>query len=464
MSLPVPLIVDDREHGIFRVNREAMTSPVIHELELSRVFGRSWLYVGHDSELAEPGDYRRRTIAGRSIIFVRGADGSVRAFHNTCPHRGAIVCRHGEGSAKTFQCFYHAWTFDNCGRLVGIPGKDAYDGGAFDPDERSLKPVARLEQYRGFWFLSFWPEIEPLYDYLAGAREFLDVLIDQSPSGQMRVVAGSHRYSMRANWKLLCENSIDGYHGMPTHQTYFEYVTDAGGLGSGSKKLFGRGYALGNGHGVVEYWSPWGRPVARWVPQMGEHARHEIEGIRAELERQHGRDRAERISEWNRNLLIYPNTVINDIMAVTVRTFYPVRADFMEIDAWAVAPVEEAGGRLNTRLHNFLEFLGPGGFATPDDVEALESCQIGFDSGGEQFNDVSRGMLRDAQVDDELQIRTFWRQWAAQMEQRQIDDWDDSPSGHRPICPTAASRSLPTAPTGPSSSARICSTTCTSSS
>jgi p-cumate 2,3-dioxygenase alpha subunit len=99
----------------------------------------------------------------------------------------------------------------------------------------------------------------------------------------------------------------------------------------------------------------------------------------------------------------------------------------MEINAWALAPVEESGGRLQTRLHNFLEFLGPGGFATPDDVEALESCQIGFDAGGQAFNDVSRGMLRPAQVEDELQIRAFWRQWAAQLEGRQIDDWDDDP-------------------------------------
>jgi p-cumate 2,3-dioxygenase alpha subunit len=427
MSLPEPLILDDREGGVFRVNRETMTSEAVREQELARVFERSWLYVGHESELAEPGDYRRRVIAGRSIIFVRGSDGEIRAFHNSCPHRGAIVCRHDEGKAKAFQCFYHAWTFDNRGRLTGIPGKDAYEGGGFDQAERSLKPVARLEHYRGLYFVSFWPGICSLYDYLAGAREFLDVMIDQSPSGDMRITPGSHRYSMRANWKLLCENSIDGYHGMPTHQTYFEYVTEAGGLGAGAKKLHGRGYSLGNGHGVVEYWSPWGRPVARWVPQMGEQAKTEIKRIRADLEQRHGPARADRISEWNRNMLIYPNTVINDIMAVTVRTFYPVRADFMEINAWALAPREETGDRLQTRLHNFLEFLGPGGFATPDDVEALESCQIGFNSGGEHFNDVSRGMLREAQVEDELQIRTFWRQYAAQMEGREIDDWDDAP-------------------------------------
>ena len=329
----------------------------------------------------------------------------------------------------------------NLGRLVGIPGKDAYDGGCFDQGERSLKHVPRLEQYRGFWFLSFWPEIQPLDDYLAGAKEFLDVLIDQSPSRQLRVVSGSHKYGMRANWKLLCENSIDGYHGLPTHQTYFEYVTSAGGLGAGGKKLYGRGYSLGNGHAVVEYWSPWGRPVARWVPQMGEQSKAEIEAIRRELDERHGPDRGERIAEWNRNLLIYPNLVINDIMAATVRTFYPVRTDFMEINAWAVAPVEETGARLKTRLHNFLEFLGPGGFATPDDVEALESCQIGFEAGGEQFNDVSRGMLREARMDDELQMRAFWRQWAAQIEGRQIDDWDDAPprvekASDEPTAPT----------------------------
>ena len=135
-ALPDPLIIDDKEQGVFRVNRATMTSEAIRALEMRRVFDRSWLYLGHESELAEAGEYRRRNIAGRSIMFVRSDDGEIRAFHNTCPHRGAIVCRHDEGTAKAFQCFYHAWTFDTRGRLVGIPGKDAYDGGCFDQAER----------------------------------------------------------------------------------------------------------------------------------------------------------------------------------------------------------------------------------------------------------------------------------------------------------------------------------------
>jgi p-cumate 2,3-dioxygenase alpha subunit len=421
------MVIDDKERGVFRVHRASMTSEDILAMERERIFDQCWLYLGHESELVDPGDYRRRVVNGRSIIFVRSGDGVIRAFHNTCPHRGAIVCRQDAGTAKAFQCFYHAWTFNNQGDLVGIPGKEAYSDSCFEKSERSLRPVAKLDSYQGFYFLSFSEDVPPLEDFLAGSREFIDLMVAQSPSGKLRIVGGSHKYSMRANWKLLVENSVDGYHGMPTHQTYFDYVIGAGGLGDGGKKLHGRGYSLGNGHAVIEYWSPWGRPVARWAPQMGEAAKPDIEQTKQDLIERHGRDRAERISEWNRNMTIFPNLVINDIMATTVRTFQPVGPGMMEIDAWALAPVEENGDRLETRLQNFLEFLGPGGFATPDDVEALESCQIGFNAGGEQYNDISRGMLRDARMDDELQMRTFWREWSARITGTPIDDWDDAP-------------------------------------
>jgi p-cumate 2,3-dioxygenase alpha subunit len=425
------MVIDDKERGVFRVHRASMTSEDILAMEHERIFDQCWLYLGHESELVDPGDYRRRVVNGRSIIFVRSGDGVIRAFHNTCPHRGAIVCRQDAGTAKAFQCFYHAWTFNNQGDLVGIPGKEAYSDSCFENSERSLRPVAKLDSYQDFYFLSFSEDVPSLEDFLAGSREFIDLMVAQSPSGKLRIVGGSHKYSMRANWKLLVENSVDGYHGMPTHQTYFDYVIGAGGLGDGGKKLHGRGYSLGNGHAVIEYWSPWGRPVARWAPQMGEAAKPDIEQTKQDLIERHGRDRAERISEWNRNMTIFPNLVINDIMATTVRTFQPVGPGMMEIDAWALAPVEENGDRLETRLQNFLEFLGPGGFATPDDVEALESCQIGFNAGGEQYNDISRGMLRDARMDDELQMRTFWREWLARIAGTPIDGWDDEPPARR---------------------------------
>ena len=423
-----PMIVDDRERGLFRVHRSTMTSQEVFEAERSRVFDHVWLYLAHESEIPQPGDYVRRQINGRSIMVVRGKDGEIRAFHNTCPHRGAIVCRQDRGNAKAFQCFYHAWTFDTKGALAGMPGKDGYDGTGFEKSERGLTPVARLDSYQGLLFMSFDQEVMALRDYLGAAADVIDLIVDQSPEGRLVIAEGSHRYSSRANWKLLAENSVDGYHGVPTHQTYLDYVLKAGGTRAaeeGKKLNAGRSYSLGNGHAVIEYWAPWGRPVARWVPQMGEDVRAEIEGRRADLEEAHGPERAERIAEYNRNLLIFPNLVINDIMAVTIRTFYPTAPDMMEINAYAVAPADETGKRLQTRLHNFLEFLGPGGFATPDDVEALESCQIGFNAGGQEWNDISRGMAREPGDADEQQMRAFWRQWNALMTGQPTAAWAD---------------------------------------
>ena len=244
----------------------------------------------------------------------------------------------------------------------------------------------------------------------------------------MRVVSGTQRYSIRANWKLLAENSVDGYHGLPLHKSYFAYLQGSGALfegGSGASTLAGGCRALGNGHAVIEYQAPWGRPVARWAPTFGPEARREIDAICASLCAHHGEQRGNRIADFNRNTLIFPNLVVNDIMAVTIRTFFPVRPDFMEVTAWELAPAEESGERLARRLHNFLEFLGPGGFATPDDVEALDSCQIGFAADGVAWSDISRGMQRDPRIDDELQMRSFWREWQARMTGTRLEDWSD---------------------------------------
>jgi p-cumate 2,3-dioxygenase subunit alpha len=420
------LIVDDHERGLFRVHRSTMTSDDILAFERERIFSRCWLYVGHASELAEPGEYRRRAVGGRPLMFVRGSDGEIRVLYNTCPHRGAIVCRRDEGTAKTFQCFYHAWTFDNRGALVGVPDADGYAPG-FDRAAMGLKPVARHESYRDFHFVCFDDDAPRLVEYLAGAREILDLVADQSLERRMRVVSGTQRYSIRANWKLLAENSIDGYHGFPVHQSYFAYLQGSGALLKGG--LAGECRPLGNGHAVIEYQAPWGRPVARWAPTFGTSAEREIEAIRAELCARHGDERGTRIADWNRNTLIFPNLVLNDIMAVTIRTFFPVAPGFMEVTAWELAPAEESGERLARRLHNFLEFLGPGGFATPDDIEALDSCQIGFGADGVAWSDLSRGMARRAHVDDELQMRSFWREWQARMTGTAIDDWSDGHNG-----------------------------------
>lgn len=405
------LVIDNTVDGLFRVNRRVFTDPAILEAEKQGVFDQSWIYAGHESEIPEPGDFRARDVAGRPLILARGSDGQVRALLNTCTHRGSLVCRQASGNTKSFQCPYHAWTFSNQGELIGVPGEDAY-GTGFDRQELGLATAPRMESYRGFIFVSFNPSVDDLVDYLAGAREYLDLICDQSEVG-MEVVSGTQAYCMRANWKLLVENSIDGYHAPITHQRYIEFLYETGlNRGFLQKRWKGQGLALGNGHSVIVNSPLGGRPIAHWTPMFGEEKKAELEAIQQNLAERYGEERAYKMTQTSRNLFIFPNLIINDIMAITIRTFFPSTPDYMDITAWALAPKDESEDNRRLRLDNFLTFLGPGGFATPDDVEMLEGCQKGFANREVGWSDISRGMQRDEPwSNDELQIRTFWRKW-----------------------------------------------------
>ena len=411
------LIIDDREKGIFKVHRSSMTSTDLFERERREIFEKCWIYLGHESEVEKPGDYRRRTLVGRPLFFVRSNDGQVKVFLNTCTHRGALICRRDEGNADVLQCFYHAWSFNTNGELIGVPDEGAY-GPYFDKSELALKEPVRVENYRGFYFVSFNPHVDDLVTYLAGAKEYLDLVVDQAQEG-MKVVQGSNKYTMKANWKLLVENSLDGYHLVPTHQTYLDYISSLGNDQSGepmTARIPGRARALGNGHCVIESAARNGRPIAHWHPLYGEDAKEPMARVRERLVEKYGEERTFQMADTSRNLIIYPNLVINDIMAITIRYFEPLAPGNMNVTAWNLVPREESGDVLARRLDSFLTFLGPGGFATPDDVEALESCQAGFRATENEWSDISRGMLRPALTTDELQMRGFWRQWHANMQ------------------------------------------------
>jgi p-cumate 2,3-dioxygenase alpha subunit len=404
-------VLEDKENSEFLVHRSVFTDQAVLDAENEEIFGKCWLFIGHESELPKKGDFKRKKVGGRNLLFTRGSDGAIRALYNSCSHRGALVCRESKGNTKVFRCFYHAWSFNNSGELVGMPGKDAFPETFNCNGSKNLKEVTRLEIYRGFVFINFDINAISLEEYLGNAKEYIDLVADQSEEG-MEILDDPQEYSVRANWKLLAENSVDAYHGMPTHKTYFDIVATRGGELS-KDDLQGVGIDLGNGHAVVEYKAPWGRPVARWIPAWGEDGWKEIENIKNKLIEKFGPERAERISGYNRNLLIFPNLVINDIMAITVRTFHPIRPDYMEVTGFALAPKGESETFRHRRNDNFLEFLGPGGFATPDDNEALELCQEGFLNNKEvEWNDISKGMMRkQPQSNDEEQMRAFWRRW-----------------------------------------------------
>ncbi len=231
----------------------------------------------------------------------------------------------------------------------------------------------------------------------------------------MELIRGTHAYAVQANWKLLAENSIDGYHLGPTHETYITFLKNQGVSTTGSLSG-GEGKDLGNGHGVLENVAPWGRPIAQWVPVFGEASKPDIERIHDYLLEKFGEERGRRMTELSRNLLVFPNLVMNDIMAITVRTFNPIAPDHMEVTQKELVPKGERPDLKALRLDSYLTFLGPGGFASPDDTEAMEACQQGFQAKEVEWTYMSRGFHHHPPgYTDEHHMRAFWRGWYRRM-------------------------------------------------
>jgi phenylpropionate dioxygenase-like ring-hydroxylating dioxygenase large terminal subunit len=326
---------------------------------------------------------------------------------NTCRHRGAEVCREKVGTRKVFTCFYHGWAYGNDGALVSVPDGDSYSEG-FDRAQHGLHQP-RSESYRGFVYVTFGgPDSPPLVDYLADATYLIDLVADQSASG-MDIIFGTHNYTMNANWKLLMENSCDGYHGFTVHQTYFEMMMNLGvtpGLVADGANQ-GASVSLGNGHAVTE--SP-----ELGMPLMNGDVLAATAARRAELVNRFGEKHVRKMINTTRNTIIFPNSAIIDLnFGIQVRTMYPTAPDHTEITGWQLMPHDAADELKAYRIDNALTFWGPAGLATPDDIEGLEQCQRGFASLNEvPYSDISRGMRSDAPTAvDELQMRTFWRRW-----------------------------------------------------
>jgi p-cumate 2,3-dioxygenase subunit alpha len=411
-------ILQDKVKGRFLVPRKAFTDQRTFEREYEAIFNRCWLYLGHASELAEPGSFLTRNVARRPVLFNRGRDGTYNALLNVCPHRGALVCRERRGKSPAFMCMYHGWTFGSDGHLMTLPGASGYPEDFKTDPQKQMVHVPRMERCGDFFFINFSKDGEDLDSFLGEASDYLKLVSEHSDSG-MQIVGGTQEYAIRGNWKLLAENSFDGYHAATTHSTYLEYLKNANGA-LGGTPLAGKGITLNNGHALVEYTAPWGRPIASWVPLWGDEGKDEIDAIYTKLVARLGAARAERLAHKNRNMVIFPNLVVNDIMAITLRTFFPTAPNYVEVNAWALAPVEESDWLRKYRLFNFTEFLGPGGFATPDDVEAIEKCQQGYAAAGDAlYNDISKGMLREggATFDDEDQMRAFWMEWDRRMKE-----------------------------------------------
>src|SRR5213595_580457 len=139
-------------------------SPEIFAQELQKIFATKWVLVGHQSQLAEPGDYFLAEVAGESLIVAKDQRSTIRAFYNVCRHRGARLCEEQNGHAAAIQCPYHAWTYALDGRLLGAPQMD--DAPGFEKSDYSLNSV-RLSLWEGFIFVSLSDLAAPLDEVFA---------------------------------------------------------------------------------------------------------------------------------------------------------------------------------------------------------------------------------------------------------------------------------------------------------
>jgi phenylpropionate dioxygenase-like ring-hydroxylating dioxygenase large terminal subunit len=202
------------------VDRRIYSDPAIFELEMERIFARAWLFLCHESQIPEPGDFFQSVMGRDNVLVVRQRDGSIKAMLNTCAHRGNAVCRAEEGNAKNFLCTYHGWSYGIDGCLNGVPGFKTFYDGQLDKSRHGLAQVAQMASYKGFVFGTHDASAPPLDEFLgATGRLGLDQI---AARGDMVVVPGIQKFVIDCNWKMAVDNLFDWYHPQVTHASAFQ--------------------------------------------------------------------------------------------------------------------------------------------------------------------------------------------------------------------------------------------------
>src|SRR5262245_30864834 len=203
-----------------RVHRRLYSDPEVFELELERIFGSAWIYVGHESQIRNPGDFLATRIGRKPLLLVRDAEGSIALLHNQCAHRGSMVVASERGQTSEFRCCYHGWTYHLDGRLKAVPLQHGYPS-HFDPKnpEFAMLSVPRVASYRGFVFGSLAPDGPSLTDHLGYMTTSFDDMVDRAPDGELEAAGGVFKHSYKGNWKLYLENLCDAAHPLFTHQS-----------------------------------------------------------------------------------------------------------------------------------------------------------------------------------------------------------------------------------------------------
>ncbi|MBJ7553114.1 aromatic ring-hydroxylating oxygenase subunit alpha [Marinomonas spartinae] len=370
-----------------RVHKALYSDPEIFEEELDKVFQNTWVFIGHESEVPEAGSFKTSFVGRHPVILSRDRKMNLHVLLNRCRHRGATVCEGRKGKTKAFTCPYHGWGYGLDGGLRAIPKAEEYEG-VLDKNDLPLESL-RHESYQGLVFATFKSDIEPLEDFLGGAKKWIDLFVKQGGGYPLKVL-GEHRFNFPGNWKIQLENTTDAYHFPIIHKSFISSLDNA--TADIFDFLDGDGFVedLGHGHSVmvmipdlVDLEADLDQPIPERFEDLAQALRDEgqdEEQVKRLVRAAHG---------TGFNLNLFPN--VSCSMAF-FRVLRPVSVGVTEIQHVAIggegAPAPF--NRKRMRLHE--HFQGPMGFGTPDDGEAWERVQKGSMAGKDGWILVNRGM------------------------------------------------------------------------
>jgi phenylpropionate dioxygenase-like ring-hydroxylating dioxygenase large terminal subunit len=405
------LIKDDRVHATL------YTDPRIFDEELERIFYRGWVYVGHDSEIPNPGDYLTRFIGRQPVIMVRDKNNHISVMLNRCAHRGSTVCVAEQGNAKAFACPYHGWTYDLRGNLLSASHAGGF-GQTFDKSKNGLQQAAQVESYRGFVFACLQGTETSLQEHLGIATKLIDRACDLSPEGEIELTAGWIRHRFRANWKMLPENDTDGYHLGFTHASFIKSIKSQYNLFVGDdSKVQAVLRDWGNGHTEIE-WAPGYKRPFDW---FGGGPEGKFAHYLSAMEQRYGKEVAQqRAFDGPPHAIIFPNLFLGEMNIVMMQ---PVSVD--ECVQWHTPMFLKGVPEFNSRLLRQSEAaMGPASFLTSDDAAIASRNQMGLEARTPEWLDIGRGLHREevdsegrrvAHVTDETTNRAFWKHYRTVM-------------------------------------------------
>jgi phenylpropionate dioxygenase-like ring-hydroxylating dioxygenase large terminal subunit len=400
------LIETDRIHG------SLYTDPAIFAQEMDTIYSKGWVYVAHESEVPKSGDFCTRLIGQQSVIVSRDKDGSVHILYNRCPHRGSVVCQLETGNRPNFSCPYHGWAFNLRGDLIGVPYQNAYDE-SFDMSRSGMAKAPRIASRGGFIFASLEPEGKSLDQHLGIASELIDMLVGLSPEGKLDLRAGWMKHRMKANWKMVIENQVDGYHAPMVHSSLLRANKTFATVRDRRDSSPTRVRDLGLGHLDIYHTTDYRDKgtLFRWTGGVEESRMTRY--VDAMKQAYGEKEARQRLIDGPPHAVLFPNISLAEMNIMVIQ---PISVD--ETIQYTTPVILVGGEELNDRTLRRCEgALGPAGFLIADDAEISELTYRGLLDRQPEWLILKRGIgqeevssdgIRMAGLMDETTQRGFW--------------------------------------------------------